>query len=727
MAQAMSRRQAEERSVSATPSSGGAGRAWPRSIRDLGTLGWRCKGEPEEAVASFRRALAAAPRFADAHANLGTALRDLGRLDEAAASLREALRLNPDHPSALATLADVHSKRQRPAELADDCAALIAARPGHFEAHHRRGEALAYLKRYEESEASFREAVRLMPGSPSAHNGLGAALARLKREGEAVASFQQALGLAPGFAEAWNNLGRLHRWIGDEEGLAALDQAIRLRPDFAEAHNNRAQVLNSLRRFDLAMAACEQALAIRPEHVDARKNRAMIRLVQGDYDRGWPEFRWRFRLDDLPMPAYPQPLWRGEPLEGKAILLWAEQGVGDLFQFLRFVGPVKERGAAAVILKCPESLFPLVQTCPGIDRLVSRVEISPRAGFDYHAPMMDLPAALGTTVETIPADIPYLKAQPARVEHWRDRLARLAGFTVGVAWQGNTANPVDRARSFPLAMLEPLARVEGVRLVSLQKGEGAEQVAALEGRFPIVDLGDDLDAGPGAFLDTSAIMTCLDLVVSADTATAHLAGALGVPVWVALSTAADWRWFEDRDDSPWYPSARLFRQERRDEWGPVFERIAAALAERAAARPGSARPVAVEIAPGELIDKITILEIKTERIVDPAKLANVCEELALLVAARDRSIPPMAALEALTAELKVVNEAIWDVEDALRESERAGDFGPAFVERARSVYRNNDRRAALKRAINDRLGSRLIEEKSYPEGWPTPGGWVDQS
>ena len=641
------------------------------------------------------------------------------RSSDEAAALREALRIDPGHPTALARLAGLYSRRNRPADLVEACDELVDARPDHFEAHHRRGEALAYLKRYEESEESFRAAVRLMPGSPSAHNGLGAALARLGREDEAVACYHRALGLAPGMAEAWNNLGRLHRFIGDEEGLAALDQAIRLRPDFAEAHNNRAQVLNSLRRFDEAMVACERALAINPDHVDARKNRAMIRLVQGDYLRGWPEFHCRFQLDDLPMPAFPRPLWRGEPLEGKTILLWAEQGVGDLFQFLRFVKPVKERGAAEVILRCQESLFSVVQTCPGIDRLVSRVEVGPGSGFDYHAPMMDLPAVLGTTVETIPAAIPYLSAQPSRVEHWRDRLANLPGFTVGVVWQGNAANLVDGSRSFPLAWLEPLARVEGVRLVSLQKGPGAEQVGELNGRFRIVDLGDDLDAGPGAFVDTAAIMTCLDLVVTADTATGHLAGALGVPVWVALSTAADWRWLDGRDDSPWYPSARLFRQAKGGAWGPAFDRMAEALAERVAERPRSARPVAVEIAPGELIDKITILRIKTERIVDPAKLAHVRDELAYLAAARDRSIPPSDRLDALTAELKVVNEAIWDVEDALRESECRGDFGPRFVELARSVYRNNDRRAALKRAINDRLGSRLIEEKSYPEGWPT--------
>ncbi len=696
----------------------GAGQAEVHS--DLGTA-LAMQGKAEEAVAIFRRAAAMAPGFADAHADLGTALRDLGRLDEAAGSLREALRLNPDHPSALATLADVYSRQRRPAELAEACRALLDVRPDHFEAHHRRGEALGYLRRFEESREDFREAVRLMPGSPSAHGGLGVALAGLGRDDEAVAAFRRALEIHPGYAEAWNNLGRALRRVGEEEaGLEALDEAVRLKPDSADGHNNRGLVLNSLRRYEEAIACFDRAIGLVPDYPDARKNRAMSRLMLGDYARGWPEFAWRWRSGDLVMPAYPQPLWRGEPLIGKTILLWPEQGVGDVIQFLRFAAMVKARGPKAVLVLVPADLAPLVSTCPGVDRIVTRVEVGPDAGFDVHAPLMDLPAIFGTTVATIPTPIPYLAAEPARVERWRDRLASIAGFTVGITWAGNPVNPIDRERSFPLAMLEPLARVEGVRLVSLQKRHGVEQVAALAGRFPVVELGDDFDRGPGAFLDAAAVMRSLDLVVTADTATGHLAGALGVPVWVALSTIADWRWLANGDASPWYPSARLFRQARPREWGPVFDRMAEALADRVAERPAVARPVAVEIAPGELIDKITILRIKAERISDAAKRAHVLDELALLASARDRAIPPSAVLDDLTAELKRVNEAIWDAEDVLRASEQAGDFGPAFIERARSVYRNNDRRAAVKRAINDRLGSRLIEEKSYPEGWPGP-------
>ena len=291
------------------------------------------------------------------------------------------LRGDPDHPTALARLAAIHSRRNRPAELVDDCAALIDARPDHFEARHRRGEALAFLGAYEESADDFREAVRRMPGSPSAHNGLGVALARLgPRTRRSLASTWRS-----GSPRGWPRRGTT--W-GDSTATSATKQASprSTRPSGSGPTSPGAQqpalVLNSLRRFDRAMEACERALAIEPEHVDARKNLAMIRLVQGDYARGWPEYRWRWRLDAMPMPDHPRPLWRGEPLVGKTILLWAEQGVGDLIQFLRFARPVKDCGAAGVVVHCPEAMAPLVRTCPGVDR----VEAGPEVGIRLSRP-----------------------------------------------------------------------------------------------------------------------------------------------------------------------------------------------------------------------------------------------------------------------------------------------------------------------------------------------------
>jgi hypothetical protein len=315
----------------------------------------------------------------------------------------------------------------------------------------------------------------------------------------------------------------------------------------------------------------------------------------------------------------------------------------------------------------------------------------------------------------VPAEVPYLDAEPALVEAWRDRLGSYPGFKVGIVWQGNPQFRFDRLRSIPLAQFAPLARVPGVHLLSLQKGAGRDQLPALRGYFPVIDLGPQLNETTGPFLDTAAVMKNLDLVITSDTSAAHLAGALGVPVWVALHDVPDWRWLLEREDSPWYPTMRLFRQTRPGQWEDVFDRIAEALRRRLGA-PAVLRPLTVEVAPGELIDRITILEIKSERITDVAKRHHVGTELALLVAARDRAVPGSAELARLATELKAVNEALWRIEDEIRLCERDEDFGPRFVALARSVYHTNDRRAALKRRINELLRSDLMEEKSYVSG-----------
>ena len=308
----------------------------------------------------------------------------------------------------------------------------------------------------------------------------------------------------------------------------------------------------------------------------------------------------------------------------------------------------------------------------------------------------------------MPADVPYLEAEPQLVEAWRHRLGSYPGFKVGIVWQGNPKFRLDRFRSIPLAQFAPLARVPGVHLFSLQKGPGAEQLAAITDRFPVTDLGSGLDD----FVDTAAVLKNLDLVISVDTAIAHLAGALGVPVWVALP----YRPGLALADGPGGQSLVSHHAAvPPDQAGPVGGRLpphrrGAATAAGCAAE---LRPITVEIAPGELIDKITILEIKSERITDAAKRHHVGTELALLVAARDRAVPGSAELARLATELKAVNEALWQIEDEIRLCERDEDFGPRFVALARSVYRTNDRRAALKHQINELLGSKLIEEKSY--------------
>ena len=330
-----------------------------------------------------------------------------------------------------------------------------------------------------------------------------------------------------------------------------------------------------------------------------------------------------------------------------------------MIQFVRYAPLVKQRGGV-VLVDCPAVLEKLLQRCAGIDRVIPQG--APLPEFAFQIPLLSLPTVFHTTLETVPAEMPYLSAEPGRIEKWGRELAvrhvsnvldshmRHVGnvphkMRVGIAWQGSPKYAGDAHRSVPLGAFAPLANVPGVQLVSLQKGHGSEQLQEFGKRWNIVDFGDRLDAD-GALLDTAAILTHLDLVVTSDSAIAHLAGALGKPVWIALSMAADWRWLRAGERSPWYPTVRLFRQQRWGDWGEVFERIAAAL------QPGQVplhTPIFAEIAPGELLDKITILEIKRSRVCDERQLGNIRTKLGGLVAARARCIPPSSALASLTA------------------------------------------------------------------------------
>jgi Flp pilus assembly protein TadD len=649
----------------------------PEELTDRG-VALAEKGQRKEAIAFFGKALHLDPSYARAHHNLGVAFSEEGRLDEALTSLTEAIRLRPDYEAAFMNLGSV-------------C--------------HRMGK-------YEEATDWFRRTLGIRPDHAEALNSLGMSLFSLGEYGEAIVALQQAVRLQPDFQAAFNNLGMALTEAREfAAASAALERALQLNPRYPEAHNNLGNNYKEQGRLAEAIACYDMAIAYKSQSASPQWNRALARLQQGDYARGWMEYEWRLKKPDCGVRRFPQPMWDGSPLMGRAVLLHMEQGLGDMFHFIRYAAEVRGRGGR-VTVSCPSKLLRICGRCAGVDAVVDeKSELPP---FDVHAPLMSLPALLKTTLDTIPAKIPYLFADETLVSQWKDRLATIAGFRVGACWQGNPRYRGDRERSFTLAHLEPLACVPGVSLISLQWGPGKEQLAAGRQRFPIVDLGDNLDREAGGFMDTAAVLKNLDLVVTADTAMAHLSGALGVPVWIALPWAADWRWLTVRDDSPWYPTARLFRQRQAGDWADVFQRITEQLQERLATAPDT-RSVGVEIGIGELVDKLTILEIKNERINDPEKRINVGRELMTLLSVYQGLEKAVANLPAMRRDLKALNAALWDIEDRIRACERAGEFGENFIALARSVYKTNDRRAELKRRINDIAGSCIVEEKSYQE------------
>jgi Flp pilus assembly protein TadD len=444
----------------------------------------------------------------------------------------------------------------------------LALLPGYAEAHAKRGDVLKELARYDEALASFDRAVALRPDDADTVNQRGIVLLELKRFGEALAAFDRAIALRAGYAEAHNNRGNALKALKRfDEARASYDRALAIRPTYAAALNNRGISFIETRRFDAAIADFRRALTMRPGFSDALFNEAMCHLLTGDFARGWEayECRWQSTESIGVDRGFAQPQWRGEDIAGKTILLHYEQGLGDTFQFCRYAPIVAARGAR-VILEVQKPLRAIATTLAGPVEIVAGGE--PLPPFDLHCPLLSLPLAFATRMDTIPAAVPYLHPAPAAVMDWAGKLASHRRPWIGLAWSGRAQHKNDYLRSTSLATLAPLFDADATFFVA-QKDIRPDDAAFIRERGDILDFGDALHD----FTDTAALMANLDLVIAVDTSVAHLAGALGRPLWVLLPYTPDWRWLVDRTDSPWYPTARLFRQDAGREWGPVIATV----------------------------------------------------------------------------------------------------------------------------------------------------------
>jgi tetratricopeptide (TPR) repeat protein len=527
-------------------------------------------GRHEEALVSFDRALSVKPDYVDAYNNRGYALQDLKRPGEALASYDKALAIQPSHAKALFNRGSVLLDLHRPADALESYDRALAVKPDYVEALNNRGLVLLDLHRPAEALASFDRALAIRPDYARALNNRGNILQDLKRPAEALASYEKLLAVRPDYVEALYNRGvvlrDLHR---PAEALASFDRALSIAPDHVDALNNRGIVLRDMKRPREALASYDRALALKPDHAEMHSNRSGLRLLLGDFEGGWEEFEWRWRTQEFApwRRDFAVPLWLGEePLAGKTILLHAEQGFGDAIQFGRYVPLVAARGAK-VILEVPPPLTALFSGIEGALLVVGRGEKLPE--FDCHCPLLSLPLAFETRLETIPATIPYLSASEDRVTKWKERLPETGVRRIGIAWAGNPNFKGDQTRSIGLDRLSPLLSVAGVEFVGLQKElrEGDREI--LKNNSHVKYVGDAIED----FSDTAAIMSSVDLVISSDTSVAHLAGALGKPVWVLLQYVADWRWLLERSDNPWYPTARLFRQPDIYDWESVIRRV----------------------------------------------------------------------------------------------------------------------------------------------------------
>ena len=674
-----------------------------------------------EALASLDRALAVRPDHAEALYNRGNTLKELKRFEEALTSYDRAVAVRPDYAEALCNRGlALHELRRFDEALASYDRAL-AVRPDHAETLSNRGFTLHGLKRFDEALASYDRALTVRPDFAEALSNRGNSLKELKRFAEALASYDRALAVRPHYAEALSNRGlALHELKRFEEALASYDCALAARPDNAGVLCNRGMTLHEMKRFEEALASYDRALTAQRDHALAHWNEALLRLLTGDFGRGWAGYERRWEAKDLSSkrPKINAPTWQGQDLIGRHIVVFSEQGSGDVIQFARYLPLLVERKARVTFLT-NEKLCRLLQPLDAQIRIVSN--LGTKEAFDFQCALMSLPHWFNTDLSSIPNKVPYLAAEQELSCRWKERIGG-DGFKIGIAWQGNPHGPIDQGRSIPVEEFIPLTGLPSVRLISLQKHHGLDQLTRLPADAKIETLGDDFDGGPDAFIDAAAVISNLDLIITADTSIAHLAGALGRLTWVALKYVPDWRWMLDRHDSPWYPTTRLFRQRDRDDWKPVFAKIEEELRSLLDGRssPGAIRAQPrVEPSPkvpvswGELLDKITILEIRLKRIKSAKANASIRHELDTLLAIAVGIEAKYPHLALLKKELRSVNETLWDIEDAIRSKEASKSFDQKFIDLARSVYIKNDERGRLKREINRVVNSELVEEKQY--------------
>jgi tetratricopeptide (TPR) repeat protein len=534
------------------------------------------QGRLDEAEKLYGRVLKLQHDNFDALHLLGMLNQQRGRSGEAYRLIASALKINPGSPDALANLALVLRSLKRDTEALASLDKALALDPHHEAALNNRGNMLLDLKRPAEAVASFDAVLARSPRSVAALINRGNALAQLGQLDRAIADHDAALALAPRHPQAlYNRANTLHALGREQEAIDAYDGVLAAAPRHVSAWLNRGLALAAINRHEEALSSYAQVRALEPQHAEAHFNAGLSLLTLGDYQRGFAEYEWRWQRAGLTVRReFRQPLWLGDtPLADKTVLLHAEQGLGDTVMFARYV-PLLARGGAKVVLEVQPGLKPLLAGLQGASAVVARGE--PPPPFDLNCPLASLPLACKTGVASIPADIPYLHADLQRLERWRSRLGEPKAPRVALAWSGSAAHVNDRWRSLPLAQLAPLLSVAGVQFVSVQRELRDADAAAFEGESRILHLGPEL----ADFADTAAVLALADLVVCVDTSIAHVAGALGRPAWVLLPFQPDWRWMLGREQSPWYPALRLFRQPKIGDWASVIERVRAEVAAR---------------------------------------------------------------------------------------------------------------------------------------------------
>jgi tetratricopeptide (TPR) repeat protein len=552
-------------------------RIFPQHVNAVATLGqaYITQGEHTLAEESFRTALGLAPGNGEIAALLILSLMNQARFSDALVLLDNLLSSNPNDADAFNKRGFILQQFGRHDEAIGNFCRALMLQPAFPEAFNNRGNSLKETDRHLDAIDDYDQAIRLRPDYGLPYSNKSLCLLHLKRFDEALQACDKALDIAPNFADALNNKGFLLQKVGRfEEAIEWFERALSINGRHSGALNNLAYSLQQIGELSESAKRYEELLSIRPGYPEAIWNRGLLKLLRGDLETGWADMEWRWQCKEfMKRPGQAGvPEWRGENLSSRSIAVFAEQGFGDLFQFCRYLPLLADRGAN-VTLVAPSLVHRLLST---LDPRLTLAEPGHfLSGIDYQCNVLSLPYLFKTTLSTIPAIVPYLRAEQDLIAHWQEIIAS-DELKVGISWQGNPSGWVDFGRSIPLEELRPLAQVKGVKLISLQFQHGTDQIERVADRIPLQVLPDFNERKDG-FIDTAAVISCLDLVITSDSAPAHLAGALNVPVWVMLKATPDWRWMMDRADNPWYPSMQLFRQKERDNWADVVDDVASSL------------------------------------------------------------------------------------------------------------------------------------------------------
>ena len=688
------------------------------------------QGRLDELIQLLRKSLELEPNNSDTHNNLGVALKKNGDLTAAIAYYKSALRLKPNFPEA-------HNNLGIALQEHGDLNAAIASynlalqlKPNFPEAHNNLGVTLKAQGALDSAITSYNLALQLKPNYPEAHLNLGVALQEQGDLHAAITSYNTALQLKPNYPEARFNLGVALQEQGDlDAAITCYNTALQLKPNYPEAHVNLGVALQEQGDLDAAIACYNTALQLKPNYSDANADLSHCLLQLKDYRSGWDKFEFRHQRERPTRPhATPKcQRWEGsKQQENQLLLLVSEQGLGDTLQFMRYVHTLRNSGFNTLLCAQP-SLHSLIQSS-GIDTSPLTPTQANEIIEGQWISLLSVPRHLEVSPSNPIITEPYIKTTDELTAKWASILGAKENPVVGINWQGNpkAEKAGRRGRSLALEAFAPVTSSSQISLLSLQKGFGSEQLETCSFKDRFISCQDQIN-DTWDFLETAAIIANCDLVITSDTSVAHLAGGMGKATWLLLQKVPDWRWGLEGDTTFWYPSMRLFRQKERGNWDEVMERVAKALQEhfRGSSRPAEPAPapqsaitpepiqnILAPISLGELIDKITILQIKTQHLQGTA-LENVKKELEALENTLNNlqlNLDP-----ALIQRLKEVNEDLWKIEDDIRDQERQKSFGETFIRLARSVYQQNDRRAAIKKEINTTYGSAFVEEKSYQQ------------